>query len=1165
MYKKSYCTSSLLRILCHKKGLNIMKISVLLLFAVIFSVSAKSYAQEARVTFDLKNVSVNDVFNTIRSQTSYSFWYDLEDVDASRIVSVKAKDQEVKEVLNVLFKNKDVNVQMVDNHIVIKSSNSSYAPPIAQQKKRKVTGTVSDAMGTVIGANIIEKGTTNGVITDIDGKYTLEVSENAILQISYIGYIEQNIAIKNRDVVNILMKEDTQALDEVVVVGYGTKKKVNLTGSVEVIGGDKLENRPVTTVTQALQGQVSGANFTTGTNGYEPGADLKFQIRGQGNAYVLVDGVPSDLGRVNPNDIESISVLKDAAAASIYGAKASYGVVLITTKAGKKDQKPIISFNANVSSTRQHRQPEMVDSYSFAKMLNEAGDNGGGRVFNNETIDRIIAFQNDRSLHETVPSATSPGKWAEEQYSNADYDWFDEFYGTGLNNQENISIRGGSKKAKYYVSAGHVYDSGILNYGEDNYRRFNTTAKVDIAMNDWWDISVNNRFQNSNRVKPNFDNQGDYELLFHQIARTFPNQAKVTPNGYHTKLSKIPWTEDAGTDDIVGYEVMQRFATEIRPLKGWRINADYTFRLYHEKMTSNNFTAYEDRVDGTLVPLGTTLPSYVYKEQHSNFYTSFNAYTSYDFDINKEHNFSLMAGVQQEQQRNEELNGRKNDLITNEVPSMSTTSGDIHSLADKLSHWSRIGGFFRLGYNYNERYLLEVNGRYDGTSIFADGNQWGFFPSVSAGWNISRENFFEEALNTVNTLKLRASWGSLGNQNVDAYQDLALLGISSNLSWLLNGGMPVYTTAPNLINPNLTWESAETVDIGVDVGLLNNRLSIVADWYQRNTRNRLGPAEALPAVIGAKIPKMNNSELRTNGWDLTVSWRDQVNDDFSYSVSAIVYDYYSTITKYNNPTKILSTDKDADYEGKRVGTVWGYTTEGLIQTAEEAKQIMNSGIQKHFHSTWNTGDVKYADTNGDGFVNNGKNTLDDHGDLDIIGNTAPRYQFSLSLGAAYKGIDFSMMLQGVAKKDLWINSNMFWGFNTWNQSSLFVDDHIDYYRDAEADTYSGLGPNTDAYFPRPYLVGASNTKNRQKQSRYLQNGAYMRLKNMQLGYTLPKAIVDKMSLSRVRLYFSGDNLFTLTGRFPKSLDPETATTGDRGHGKSMSAQSIYAFGLEVEF
>ena len=1131
-----------------------------ILCLLLFLLPASFGLQAQTVSLSRQNARMAEVFEEIEKQTQMTIGYNESTIDANSRISVNITNKPINQAMADVLKDTDATFRIQGKQILIVTKTPST--PNTQQGKKQITGTVVDEQGEpVIGANVVEKGTSNGVITDIDGKFSMAVTENSTLEISYLGYATQSVSTKGKTNFPIALKEDSHSLEEVVVVGYGTQKKLNLTGSVEIIGGEKLENRPVTTVSQALQGQVSGANFTTGTHGFEPGTDMEFQIRGQGNAYILVDGVPTELGRVNPNDIETISILKDAAAAAIYGARASYGVVLITTKSGKKDQGPTVSFTSNLSSSKLHRKPKMVDSYTFAKMLNEAGGNGGGRVFNNETIDRIIAYQKDPSLPETIPSTVSPGKWAEEQYTNADYDWFEEYYGSGLNNQENISVRGGGNVMNYFVSAGHVYDSGVLNYGTDTYRRFNTTAKINITLTDWWSFSVNNRFQKSNRERPNFDNQGDYDLLFHQIARTFPSQAKVTPNGYYTRLSKIPWTQDAGTDETIGYETIQRFETEIRPLKGWSINADYTFKLFNSKFTSNNYTTYEDLVDGSLAAIGTTAPSYVAKEQNSDFYTSFNAYTTYQFSVSDAHNFSLMAGIQQEQQRKEALRGRKNDIVTEAVPSISTTTGDIISLADALSHWSRLGFFARIGYNYKEKYLLEFNCRHDGTSVFADGNRWGTFPSFSGGWNISREDFFSPLLDKVNNLKLRASWGSLGNQDVDAYQDLALLGINSNLGWMINGERPIYAVASNLVNKNLTWETSETLDFGLDVGLLNNRLNITGDWYRRRTRNRLGPAEALPAVIGASIPQKNNSELETNGWELSIQWRNRVNKDFSYSVSAMLWDYYSTVTKYNNPTNILTTS----YVGQRIGEIWGYKTEGLIQTAEEAKQIMDSGYQRQFNSVWNTGDVKYADLNGDGVINNGSNTKDDHGDRSIIGNNRPRYQFSFSLGAMYKGFDFNLLFQGVGKCDLWINSNFFWGFQTWNQSSLFVGDHLDYYRDSEGDTYSGLGINTNAYFPRPYLVDASNNKNRNTQTRYLQNGAHVRLKNAQLGYTVPKNLTNKVFLSKARFYFSGDNLLTLTGKFPKSLDPETATVGERGHGKSMNVQTIYSFGIEIDF
>lgn len=1107
-------------------------------------------SQNVKLSLNMSNTTFSDVFREIEKKTGYKFVYNTTEINQHDVVSVNETNKNLSDILAGLFKNKQISFRISNKHIAL-----------FKTQKKRVSGTVLDPFGEpVIGANVVEKGTMNGIITDINGKFALDVVSGATLVISYIGYTTIEVPVANKENLTITLKEDTETLEEVVVVGYGTQKKVNLTGAVETVNTKSLEGRSLPNLSQALQGSVSGANFSVGNSGFEPGADMTFQIRGQGDAYVLVDGVETDLSKLNPNDIESISILKDAAAAAVYGAKASYGVVLVTTKSGKKESKPVVNFNANVSYAINTRMPSKVDSYTWAKVLNEAGANGGGIVFTDEVIDRIIAYQNDPTLPETVADGAG---WATTNKSNANNDWYDIYFGGTVNNQESVSVKGGGKKASYYVSAGHVYNGSTLQFGEDNFRRYNTVAKIDVKLADWWDFSVNNRFMNSNRIRPNLDSQGDYPLLFHFAANKMPTVPQFNPSGYRNYTSMIPLLEDGGNDKTVTNEFVQRFATEIRLLKGFKVNADYTVKYNTLAFTSDNFTCYSDMVDGSFVAQGTTVPSYVNKYQQQQMYTSFNVYGSYEFDINK-NNFAIMAGAQRENQRTERITGRKDGIVSNDVPSFSTSTGNIYSLTDALSHLCRMGYFARINYNYANRYLLEINGRYDGTSVFAHGNRWGFFPSISAGWNISNEKFFDNILSSINNLKLRLSWGSLGNQNVDAYQDLALMGLKTNLSWLINGERPSYATQPNLVNTELTWEKSNTFDVGLDMSFLNGRLAVSGDWYQRNTYNRLGPAEALPAVLGQTIPQMNNAELRTNGWELSVSWKDQVTKDFSYSVSAMLYDYYSEVTKYNNPTNILTTY----YKGSRIGDIWGYTSNGLIQSDEEATEITNSGYQKQFYATWNKGDVKYEDLNEDGVINNGNNTLDDHGDLSIIGNSSPRYQFALNLGAKYKNLDFSMMMQGVGKRDVWFGTNngAYWGIMKWNQSSLNKGRQLDYYRDQEATTYVGLGLNTDAYFARPYINDSMNNKNRQTSTRYLQNGAYLRFKNIQIGYNLPEKFISKINLSKVRFYFSGENLGVITGNFPDYMDPETATQGYNNQGgKSMNPQASYSFGIDVEF
>lgn len=1048
---------------------------------------------------------------------------------------------------------------------------NSYA-----QKRTKVTGTVLDEKSApVAGVNVRvtkDEDTTQSfnAVTDSSGLFTFtDLRDNSkySFSFSHIAYESQslkNLLIKEGDNNSIMIRlaaASATSLNEVVIVGYGTQKKVNLTGAVSVVDGKRLQNRPVNNVSQALYGTVPGLTITYGNNGFEPGAGPSVQIRGQGAPYILIDGTAGDINTLDPNNIESISVLKDAAASAIYGARAPYGVLLITTKSGRANQKPQVDFSINGGPTTIISKPRMADSYTFAKAINEMHDNQGvARLFAESTIDRIIAYIKNPGLPETVPDATNPTKWSVYQLSNGNNDWVDIHYGRGFRNQENLSVRGGSKEIAYFLSAGHAAEKGPLKMVDDKYRRYNMLAKLDASLTDWWKISSNTRITNEVRNRPIYNGEGGYGMIIHQIFRTHPEVYLKSPNGYYSQLSRVPQMQ-AGYQKFTDNNLMQRIATEIKPARNWSVNADYSIDYTINNYEGVNLVAYEDQVDGTLLPISLTVPSYISKDKANTTYKALNIFSTYQFGIGAHHNFSLMAGYQQESNNYDYLSGLKRELITPEVPSITTATGEMQ-VSDALSHWATQGYFARLNYNFNDKYLFESNIRYDGTSKFAAGKRWGVFPSASAGWILSKEKFWGPLSAYVPHLKLRASWGVLGNQNVSSYQDLALLGVNTNLGWIINGKRPAYTVAPNLINPDLTWESSQTTNLGLDFGLLQSRLQVEFDYYQRLTYDRLGPAKALPLVLGASVPRENNSELKTKGWDLAVTWKGKAGNDFSYTVSANVFDYSSIVSKYPNPTGILTTD----YTGMPVGQIWGYETVGLIKTKERADEI-NASKYQHFISgqIWRTGDVEYRDLNGDGKIDNGKNTITDHGDLTVIGDSTRRYQFGLNLTVQYKNIDLGLFIQGTGKRDLWLTGNVFWGFNQWNQSSLFANaDHLDYYRDAEASTYSGLGVNTDAYFPRPYSNATQYAKNQQVQSRYLQNGAYARLKNVQVGYTLPQPVLSRLRLKRARLYFSGENIYTLT-KLPVAFDPETATLGELGDGKNMFSQAIWSFGLNLSF
>lgn len=1027
-----------------------------------------------------------------------------------------------------------------------------------------VSGKVTDEKGEpLVGVSVTVKATTLGTVTNTEGAYDINVpSKDAVLVFSYIGFLNQEVQVGNQNIIGITLQSDDKALSEVLVVGYGTQKKINATGAIDVVKGDALTNRPTTTVSQALQGKVSGMNFNTGAFGFEPGAALSIQIRGQGTPLVLIDNVPGSLNGLNPNDIESMSVLKDAAAAAIYGARAPYGVVLITTKSGSQNSKLNIEFSSNYSQVKPIRMPGLADSYTTALALNEASVNSGiTPMYTNATIDRISAYQaNPTGTPETVPAAANAKLWANTFESNANYNWFDVFYGEGQRNQQNLAVSGGTKALSFYFSGGRIDDGGILQVATDNYKRYNTMAKFDANLSKWMKVSSNTRYYNTSRQRPAYDNQGDYDLLFHQVARTFPSQYMRSPNGVLSIQSKIPWTNEAGDETTKINDFVQRFATEITPLKGLSINADYTYQLTSTEFISNNYTVYEDAVDGTPVISGSTSPSHVKKSQQLYLYNTLNAYTTYKFDIAEKHNFVLMAGYNQEQSKTSYLWARKNDMVSQEVPSLSTSTGVIDA-TDNLDAYATQGFFSRFSYNFADKYLFEFNSRYDGTYKYAKDKRWGFFPSVSAGWNVANEEFWKPISDAVSQFKIRASWGELGNQlTASAYQDLPLMGVGSNLGWILNSRRPGYTTAPGLVNENITWETSNTKNLGFDLGFFKNKLIVAADIYNRRTYDQLGPANALPAVLGASLPLSNNMETSTNGWELSLNWRDKIGKDFKYSVTGMVFDYLTEITKYNNPTKLLSNP----YAGQIQGEIWGLVTEGLIQTAEQATAINTGSIQKSVSGqVWKTGDVKYTDINGDGVITYGTNTVDNAGDRKIIGNTTPRYQFGLTLAASWKGFDFSMFWQGTGKRDLALSGNMFWGFSSAVQGSIFPG-HLDYYRDAAADKYKGLGENKESYFPRPYTDANMNNKNQVTQTRYLQNGAYARLKNLQLGYTFPAGLLQKIKTQNIYVFVSGENLATIT-KLAEHFDPETSNVGSRGNGKSYFSQQSMTFGVNLKF
>lgn len=1130
-----------------------MKLTCLLLcMSISIAFASHSYAQTATLSIRMTEKTVAEILETIEKQTDFQFFYNSKLINVNRKVSVNAQDADVFVVLNQLFEGSDVHYKVVDRDVILTISDELGV----NQEERRVKGKVVDKLGIpVIGVNVLEKGTTNGITTDMDGFYSIRLTgDNPIIQFSYIGYITQEISVGKKTEIPVTLLEDCQALDEVVVVGYGTTKKVNLTGAVAQIDSKALGNRPVTNVSKALQGTIGNLNLTVSDDGGAPGSGMNYNIRGTtslsgGSPLFIVDGVPVDnINNINPSDIETLTVLKDAASAAIYGARASYGVILVTTKSGAKNEKVTVSYNNMFGYNHQTIIPNQANSLDFARAYNIASLNSGqSPMFSEEHLARIEAYIKDpEHTPSNIPNPNNPNFWSYATLDNDNVDWYRTYFKSGAWNQKHdLSVRGGNSISNYYVSTGYYRENGLLRYADDSFERFNLTSNLHYEPYKWLKGDVRIRFSHDNNDHLSDAYNNDIGNWVHLATTRFPNWALKDPNGHWAGTSELYKQIEGGRTINFANVLSATGAFEITPLTGWKINLDYTYRYTgrkgstHDKPVTVEYTVSEE-------PVMTTAHDAFTTDQSQLDYHSFNVYTSYEKQIS-DHYMSILIGEQLELSKYDYLIGERRNLINHDIPSLSIGVG-AQTNNQELKHWANVGTFIRANYNYKEKYLIEFNARYDGSSKFQRGDRFGFFPSVSVGYNIAKEDFwkFEDI---INTLKLRGSYGTLGNQNVDDYLYLSTITIGNNYNYLINGVRPDYLNAPGLVSRNLTWETVSTIDVGLDAAFLSNRLTLSFDWYNRTTTDMFGPANALPAVLGAKVPQENNADLRTTGFELSLGWRDQIGDNFKYNASFILSDSRSKVTAYNNPTKLLSTY----YEGQEIGEIWGYKTSGIIQTDEQLQKMPD---QSYIYGNWSKGDIEYKDLNDDHKIDIGSNTKDDHGDLTVIGNTTPRFNYGISLGAEWKGFDLSLFFQGVGKRDfyppIWGNAGvLFWGFTGGYGSNMYKETS-DFWTEN----------NLDAYYSKPYNSNEVK-KNQEVQTRYLQNAAYLRLKNLQLGYTIPASVMQKIGIQRVRLFFSGENLFTLTS-LHKNFDPELLG-GNWGAGKMYPLSRTISFGLNVDF
>ncbi|MBK3519733.1 SusC/RagA family TonB-linked outer membrane protein [Carboxylicivirga marina] len=1112
------------------KSLLVMKLTVLLLLVFTINAFSSAYSQKSRVSIHLKNVSLEKALETIEKESDYKFFYHNERIDLSEHVSMELENATIEDVLSKILDSNTVDYKIIDQSIILTEPSHAHSNEAQQQTKITVTGVVRDASGEALpGVTVLEKGTTNGSITGIDGSYSITTeNQDATVLFTFIGFENQEIKIAGRSSIDITLMEETTGLDEVVVVGFGTQKKSNVTGATTTVDmDDVLGNRPVTNTMQAIQGTVPGMQITVPSG--EPGATTSINIRGTtsingGSALILMDNVPVSSEDVNPQDVESITVLKDAAASSIYGARAAFGVILITTKKGGKDQPVKFNYSNTFSFGTATDIAEKESTYNFVNAMNDWGVTS---YWTNQDIPTWVNFleeyKNDKGLY---PEGYATDEYG-VRYPLTNTGTIDELIGQGSFSQiHNFNFSGGGKKSQYRVSLGYSDENGIMVSENDRYTKYNFATYLSTDLTDNLKASVNIAYRNSSKLTPrtNYYNAVTAKPWTPASGNHIFEDGTSVPYDAPSNLAKLqqPNEETQGNMRLLG-------KLEYEPFKDLILTGEYTY----ESKNQNNYSMDEqlDFVDANRYTLkeGNSESTFYRKSNTQRTYNASNFYAKYKKQIG-DHHFNALAGINKEEFHSENFWARKAELLNADLPALSTATGTI-TADDSFGEWAVLGYFGRINYNYKEKYFVEANGRYDGSSKFAAREKYGFFPSFSVGWNMARENFMSN-FETISHLKLRASWGEIGNQEVNGNY-LSIPGMPiTNANWINPDSGLRYNTVnpPRLVSQTFTWETVQTLNFGLDVKLLNNRLSTSFDVFNRKTLGMITAAVKVPDVLGTVAPPANAADLESRGWELEMSWNDRINE-FKYNVGFTLFDNKAEITRFDNPAGLIRTY----YEGQILGEIWGYESDRFYTVDDFVEGslndnltggTLNEGVPAFIGRNPNPGDMMYKDLNGDGEISPGSSTLSDPGDRKVIGNNKRRYQYGIFGNASYKNFDFSFILNGVGKRDLYINNNI--RFPYTGEFNTMHKEQMDYW----------TPENTDAYFPRNYDLGGVNYGNsRITQTRYLIDGSFLRVKNITLGYTLPKSILSKLNIDKFRLYVSGENLHSFDN-MPDGIDTE---------------------------
>lgn len=1088
------------------------------------------------------------------------------------------------------------------------------ASNVYQQTRILVSGRILDSSGQPVpGASVIEKGTTNGVNTDIDGKFTISVKSGSSLEVSCIGY--ETVSVAASENLSVTLREDTQFLDEVVVVGFGTQKKVNMTGSVAAVDVDKaFGSKPITDVSKGLQGVVPGLSITYNSNDLNASPTMKIRgtgsINGDNTPLILLDGVEvPDLSFVNPDNIKSISVLKDAASASIYGSRAAWGVVLITSKDGSavKD-KVSITYSNNFSWNQPIGLPKYItDKEGVLAQLEEG-------ILAQKNVDgsRIEAFG---MYYDTIGKGITT--WFDKYSGNLsnpvykygeDYEFIEgtpyyyrvsdpnkEIFKTSFSQTHNLSVNGNTGKTNYNIGLGYTMNDGTLKAAKKNdVKRYNLNLSTNTQVKNWLNIGTKVMYVEKEYEYPYGYSQskGATGLLYYVMRfpaffpfgisdgskladGTYASESAATGEGLYFRHGNAYVANESICSSKDQYLTLGG-NVRINLAPGLSFYGDYTRGRYNYENRSMRQPYYVANWSFPKKAAFTT-KDFLERTYVSKITNTYNAYFDYLFDIQKQHNFAIKVGANAEDLRYDSQSVEVNGVQDLEHPTLNLTDGKNEGIVDEsLRHRATAGFFGRINYNYKEKYLLELNGRYDGSSSFRTGKQWAFFSSASAGYRISEEKFWTNIKPYVPTLKVRASYGSVGNQALASWYPYISTMATETVGWVGTDMNNVSTTTtPSAVNPDMTWEKIRTLDIGFDAGFFNNELNVTFDWYQRRNVGMLVAGNEIVRYAGIAVaPLENGGDMKTNGWELQIDYNHAFNKDFAIYGTFTLSDAKSEITKWNNTTGALNSW----YKGKKLGEIWGFETDryfnssdvnpdGTLKTGTPDQSYLQNGSFR-----FGAGDIKYKDLNNDGKIDTGKGTIDDHGDLKRIGNQLPRYEYSLRVGAMLKGFDVEVLLQGVGKRDMWSTSSLFIPHAAGAQMNIF-ENQLDYWTES----------NQNARFPRPYINGAfgslsglpgnSGCNNFAPQTKYLNNLAYLRVKNFTVGYTLPQNLTRKIFVEKLRFYFSAQNLFTFD-HIDGVMDPECTGGSSKSYtngmdmtmaGRAMPFNRQWSCGLQITF